>query len=106
MRAVFASMALCLLVSIGACGITEGDSGDADPSVLALEIATWDLAGDALELDLKGPVAGTLLTVTYFGNDVWTIESFATDFAMFYRPDLDLICGYAPMPFKITYYGE
>jgi len=39
-------------------------------------------------------------------DDVWTIESKATDFAMFYRPDLDLICGYAPMPFKITYYGE
>ena len=53
-----------------------------------------------------GSLDGDPLTVTRKGDDVWTIESFDTDIAKFYRPDLgDLDCGSGPMPFKIDYDG-
>ncbi|MFC1636506.1 hypothetical protein ACFL5Z_16875 [Planctomycetota bacterium] len=49
------------------------------------------------------------LTVTRTGVDVWTIESLATDEAVFYRHGKAtgrLEYGRGPMPFKITYTGQ
>jgi hypothetical protein len=45
------------------------------------------------------------LTVTRTGVDVWSIESLATDEAVFYRHG-PIEYGRAPMPFKITYTGQ
>ena len=45
------------------------------------------------------------LTVTRTGVDVWTIESLATDEAVFYRHG-PIEYGRGPMPFKITYTGQ
>jgi hypothetical protein len=45
------------------------------------------------------------LTVTRIGEDVWTIESLATDEAVFYRHG-PIEYGRGPMPFKITYTGQ
>jgi hypothetical protein len=68
-----------------------------------------------------GPL-GDLLTVTRIGtadsddpdnyanpDDVWTIESLATDEAVLYRNNPDGIpdvCGRGPMPFLVTYDGR
>ena len=52
---------------------------------------------------------GSRLTVTRTGVDVWTIESLATDEAVFYRHGKAtgrVEYGRAPMPFKITYTGQ
>ena len=45
------------------------------------------------------------LTVTRTGVDVWTIESLATDEAVFYRHG-QIEYGRGSMPFKITYTGQ
>jgi hypothetical protein len=71
MRVILTLIACCLLAGVSACGVDEENGNGAGPDLLQLDVTTWDLVGDALELDLKGPLAGTLLTVTYyiFGSD-------------------------------------
>mgnify|MGYP000459830716 CR=1 FL=1 len=51
---------------------------------------------------------GDLLSVTRTGENQWTIESFATDSARFYRHTGKGWTWYElkPMPFQVTYYGE
>jgi len=55
-----------------------------------------------------GEEQGDLLTVTRIDEDVWTIESFATNLARFYRHTGKGWEWYelAPMPFQVTYYGQ
>ena len=48
---------------------------------------------------------GAPLTVKRIGTDMWTIESKPGDAAHLFR-EKEVLFGYAPMPFLITYYGQ
>jgi hypothetical protein len=65
-RALISCILFCALALIAvSCG-SSGGSGGSDNDEQLLQMDTFDLADDQLQLDLRGPDSGGSVAVTYF----------------------------------------